>query len=62
LALREVAGERVHLGEAFHLEVMAYRGVEAMVEPAMVGFEHFFSCLCVDPSGSPLTRWMRVES
>tara|TARA_B110001452_G_scaffold61818_1_gene48563 strand:- start:405 stop:689 length:285 start_codon:yes stop_codon:yes gene_type:complete len=50
----EMVGQRV-LEEA-------YQRAGAVANPEQGGFEHSFSCLCVDPCGSPLNRWMRVES
>ena len=66
LGLLEVEEARAHReeGEALakHQEVvLAYLG-EALVNQEQGGFEHFFSCLCADPCGSPLNGWMRIES
>tara|TARA_B110000483_G_C17848341_1_gene409380 strand:- start:1 stop:291 length:291 start_codon:yes stop_codon:yes gene_type:complete len=38
------------------------QGEVGVVNPVQGGLEHSFSCLCADPCGSPLNRWMRVES
>jgi hypothetical protein len=44
------------------LEGVACPALEGVANPAQGGFQYSFSCLCVDPCGSPLNRWMRVES
>jgi hypothetical protein len=64
--LQGVEVEQVHLAKEEALvnlrePELACLG-EAMVNQAQGGFERLFSCLCADPCGSPLNRWMRVES
>jgi len=44
------------------LAMAAYRATEAMGGLVLVLLEPCFSCLSLDPHGSPLNRWMVTRS
>lgn len=57
--------EAVELVRPEAVELQAEAACPVAVEvayPVLEGSERSFSCLCVDPCGSPLNGWKRMES